>query len=69
VERPAKFMSRDPSRNAKLDCSAIIAHFADDAMLEAVVASITIRNLDEDLKRRLRMRVARTWPLHGRRSA
>jgi plasmid stability protein len=55
-------MSRDPSGNAKLDCSAIIAYFAGDAILEAVVASITIRNLDDDLKRRLRMRAAE----HGR---
>jgi plasmid stability protein len=58
AERPAKFTSRDPSGNTKLDCSAIIAYFASHAILEAVVASITIRNLDEDLKRRLRMRAA-----------
>jgi plasmid stability protein len=62
VERPAKFTSRVPSGNAKLDCSAIIAYFAGDAILEAVVTSITIRNLDDDLKRRLRMRAAE----HGR---
>ena len=62
MKRPAKFTSRDRSGNAKLDCSAIIAYFAGDAILEAVVASITIRNLDDDLKRRLRMRAAE----HGR---
>jgi plasmid stability protein len=58
VKRLAKFTSHDPSSNAKLDCSAIIANFAGDAILEAVVASITIRNLDDDLKRRLRIRAA-----------
>ncbi|WP_425293390.1 FitA-like ribbon-helix-helix domain-containing protein [Methylosinus sporium] len=62
MERPTKFTARDPPGNAKLDCTAIIANFANDAMLEAVVASITIRNLDDDLKRRLRMRAAE----HGR---
>lgn len=62
MKRPAKFMSRDPSGNAKLECCAVIAYFAGDAILEAVVASITIRNLDNDLKRRLRMRAAE----HGR---
>ncbi|WP_185966603.1 hypothetical protein [Methylosinus sporium] len=43
MARLAKFTSRDRSGNAKLDCSAIIAYFAGDAILEAVVASITIR--------------------------
>jgi plasmid stability protein len=62
VKRLAKFTSRDPSGNAKLDCSAIIAYFVGDAILEAVVASITIRDLDDGLKRRLRMRAAE----HGR---
>jgi plasmid stability protein len=61
-ERPAKFTSRDPTGNAKLDCSAIIVNFSGDAILEAVVASITIRNLDDDLKRRLRTRATE----HGR---
>lgn len=62
MKRPAKFTSRDRSGNAKLDCSVIIAYLADDSILEPVVASITIRNLDDDLKRRLRMRAAE----HGR---
>jgi plasmid stability protein len=61
LDHPAKF-TRDPSGNAKLESRAVIAYFAGDAILEAVVASITIRNLDDNLKRRFRMRAAE----HGR---
>jgi plasmid stability protein len=44
----------------RLDCYAIIAYAADDP--RTAMASITIRNLDDGLKRRLRVRAAE----HGR---
>jgi plasmid stability protein len=44
----------------RLDCNAITGYFQSEQ--EGVMASITIRNLDDDVKRRLRVRAAE----HGR---
>lgn len=44
----------------RLDCNAISAYYS--GKLESGMASITIRNLDDDVKRRLRVRAAE----HGR---
>jgi plasmid stability protein len=46
---------------AQVDCNAINAYYVID-LLESSMASITIRNLEDDLKRRLRIRAAE----HGR---
>jgi plasmid stability protein len=48
--------------SAQVDCIAIIDYNDCSAIIEAPMASITIRNLDDDLKKRLRIRAAE----HGR---
>ena len=61
VRRPWQWIRTKPTQSkldSHSDCSAIMRYSRDNRTGGCIVASITVRNLDEGLKRRLRIRAA-----------